>query len=64
MNNIIKKSLIGGAMVLGSVGIAQAATVTPGVGTYSFAGPATLSAFGINPMCTLELTGDVQKNGT
>ena len=63
MNNIIKKSLIGGAMILGGLSVAQAATVTPGVGTYTFSGPATLSAFGINPMCTLSLTGDVQKDG-
>ena len=63
MKNVIKKSVIGSAVMLGSIGVAQAATVTPGVGTYTFSGPATLSASFLSAACTLSLTGDVQKSG-
>lgn len=63
MKNVIKKSVIGSAVVLGSIGLAQAATVSPGVGTYTFSGPTTLSGLGQNLSCTLTLVGDVQKDG-
>lgn len=58
----VKKALvvaIGGAAILGAAA-AQALTVTPGYGTYTFSGPTTLTYLGIPVACTLELTGDVQ----
>lgn len=58
-----KKSILAAGVILASAGVAQAATVDPGVGTYTFSGPATLSGLGLSPMCTLSLTGDVQKTG-
>ena len=63
MKKLIKKTLIGTAVLIGSVSIAQAATIDPGPGQYTFSGPATLSGLGQELSCTLSLTGDVQKDG-
>jgi hypothetical protein len=63
MKNALKTVLVGAGVVAGSLGTASAATVTPGVGTYTFAGPSTLGAFGLNLSCTLTLVGDVQNDG-
>ena len=63
MRNVIKKSAIAAGVLLGTVGVAQAATIDPGPGQYTFSGPATLSAPFADLTCTLSLTGDVQKDG-
>ncbi|MBS64373.1 hypothetical protein C84B14_11891 [Salinisphaera sp. C84B14] len=63
MKNGFKTILACAGIAAGSLGAASAATVTPGVGTYTFSGPSTLSGLGNNFSCTLTLVGDVQKDG-
>ena len=64
MKKVIKKFTIAAGVLLGTVGVAQAATIDPGPGQYTFSGPTTLSAPFGSLNCTLSLTGDVQKNGS
>lgn len=63
---IMKKAMIGaaGAVALMGAVSAQAATVNPGLGTYTFAGKADLSQsiFQLKD-CDLSLTGDVTQSG-
>ena len=55
---VVSSTAIASTMLVAAA--SQAATITPGAGTYSFSGASTLTGLGLELACTLSLTGDVQ----